>query len=637
MERLSAYSLTLLTQPALRALIASTGARIVPPWAAADAVAGWGRKRAAERGIAAARRRGLPFVSFEDAPLRGLLPGQGVGWGCIRDRQGIYFDCSTPSDLEDLLNAPREPTGEAEDALELMRHYRLSKYNGWDADGVPKDRFVLIVDQSRGDASVTGAGATEETFRTMILAARAAHPGVPLAIRAHPAGSGYLSETPGVAAEVLSPRTNPWDLLDRAEAVYTVSSQLGFEAILAGHRPHVFGGAFYAGWGLTEDRVRLPRRETRLSVLQLFDAVMLRYAHWADPVTQTPCSLSHVIEMLAAQARAYRMTSAPMRVYGVRPWKRQQVSRFLSGAKAPVRFAGPAPKRSKVVWASREDVPAQPDARIEDGFVRSRGLGAKLVPPGSLVLDRAGIYFDPHFPSDLEQLIAGSVDLPPAAIARADRLIGRIVAEGVSKYNLAPASLLETPSLLVVGQVEDDASIRRGTGPVRTNAELIRAARAENPEAYLVYRPHPDVAAGLRAGTVDAEREGADRIIADGDITTLWPKVEAVWALTSLAGFEALIRGGPVHCLGAPFDAGWGLTLDRWTEPFAGRREARPRLAALVHACLIDYPMYLDPLSGRHCSVEVALDRLSAAGTGQGASLRLASAALSAGRRWRRG
>jgi len=193
------------------------------------------------------------------------------------------------------------------------------------------------------------------------------------------------------------------------------------------------------------------------------------------------------------------------------------------------------------------------------------------------------------------------------------------------------------PSLLVVGQVEDDASIRRGTGPVRTNAELIRAARAENPEAYLVYRPHPDVAAGLRAGTGDAEREGADRIIADGDITALWPKVEAVWTLTSLAGFEALIRGIPVHCLGAPFYAGWGLTHDRWTEPFAGRREARPRLAALVHACLIDYPMYLDPLSGWHCSVEVALDRLSAAGTGQGASLRLASAALSAGRRWRRG
>ena len=43
-------------------------------------------------------------------------------------------------------------------------------------------------------------------------------------------------------------------LMEGAVAVYTVSSQLGFEAILAGHRPQVFGQPFYAGWGLSEDR-----------------------------------------------------------------------------------------------------------------------------------------------------------------------------------------------------------------------------------------------------------------------------------------------------------------------------------------------------------------------------------------------
>ncbi|MEL6679009.1 MAG: capsular polysaccharide biosynthesis protein, partial [Pseudomonadota bacterium] len=141
MERLSAYSLTLLTQPSLRRLIAATGSRIVAPWATADAVAVWGRKRAAQRGMAAARRQGLPVVSFEDAPLRGLRPGVGPGWGCVRDRTGIYFDCHAPSDLEILLNSPRPVSSEATNALALVRHYRLSKYNGWSDVTLPDAPF----------------------------------------------------------------------------------------------------------------------------------------------------------------------------------------------------------------------------------------------------------------------------------------------------------------------------------------------------------------------------------------------------------------------------------------------------------------------------------------------------------------
>ncbi|MEL6680816.1 MAG: capsular polysaccharide biosynthesis protein, partial [Pseudomonadota bacterium] len=384
-----------------------------------------------------------------------------------------------------------------------------------------------------------------------------------------------------------------------------------FEAILAGHRPHVFGGAFYAGWGLTEDRVALPRRTGRPSVEQLFDAVIMRYAHWAEPATGEPCTLAHVIEMLAAQARAFRATDGPMRLYAVRPWKRPPVRRFLGAAGAPVRFAGPTGDAREVVWAAREAERPSAVARIEDGFVRSRGLGARLVPPGSLVLDGSGIYFDPHRESDLEHLIAASTDLPRAVLDRAQRLRTQIVAAGVGKYNLPSGKGLPRRSVLVVGQVEDDASIRLGTGPVTTNGDLLKRARTARPDAHLVYRPHPDVAAGLRPGAVDAASRGADLVVEGGDIAPLWPLVDEVWTLTSLAGFEALLRGIQVQCLGAPFYAGWGLTQDHWTEPFAARRTARPSLAGLIHACLIDYPMYLDPLTGTHCSAERAVARIA--------------------------
>ncbi len=79
--------------------------------------------------------------------------------------------------------------------------------------------------------------------------------------------------------------------------------------------------------------------------------------------------------------------------------------------------------------------------------------------------------------------------------------------------------------------------------------------------------------------------------------------------MTSLLGFEALLRGTPVTTLGAPFYAGWGLTRDLGKTP--ARRQARPTLPGLVHAALIGYPRYLDPVTGRPCPVEVAVDRLA--------------------------
>jgi capsular polysaccharide export protein len=58
-------------------------------------------------------------------------------------------------------------------------------------------------------------------------------------------------------------------------------------------------------------------------------------------------------------------------------------------------------------------------------------------------------------------------------------------------------------------------------------------------------------------------------------------QVNEVWTMTSLLGFEALIRGKSVTCLGLPFYCGWGLTRDRQEVP---RRHARPDILGLIHA-----------------------------------------------------
>jgi capsular polysaccharide export protein len=250
--------------------------------------------------------------------------------------------------------------------------------------------------------------------------------------------------------------------------------------------------------------------------------------------------------------------------------------------------------------------------RIEDGFVRSRGLGANLIPPLSLVCDDLGIYYDPGQESRLETLIAASVNLPQHDRDRAERLIARLTKAGLSKYNIGGdpggVPLSGGRNILVPGQVEDDASIRFGTSDVASNAALLAATRAANPAANILYKPHPDVEAGLRRGACPEAREHADGILTNTDPVAALAKVDEVWTMTSLLGFEALLRGKRVTCLGTPFYAGWGLTDDR-AAPVA-RRAALPDIIALAHAVLIDYPRYFDPVTGLACPVEVIIDRL---------------------------
>lgn len=608
-----------------------------------DGVAVWGRSPHAWRGEAVAARRGVPVVRIEDAFLRSLRPGRAgdAPLGLMIDGRGVHFDGASPSDLEHLLATHSLDDSNlltrARDGMGRIRALDLSKYNIHDETPPPPPGYVLVVDQTRGDASVRHSGADETAFGGMLARAIEDHPGARIVIKAHPETAlglrkGHFSPALPDRVSLLTAPVSPWRLLEGAIAVYTLSSQMGFEAILAGHRPHVFGQPFYAGWGLTQDENPVPRRRRSLTRTQLFAAAMILAPTWYDPCRDRLCSFEEAVDQLEAETRAFRQDRAGHVAAGMRLWKRGWMQRQF-GREKPVTFiddpakaAAPADRfgRNLMVWAGKlPEGWSEPALRVEDGFLRSRGLGAELVPPLSLVVDDLGIYYDPGRESRLERLILSPP--PPGGLARAARLRERIVATGVSKYNL-PGSLPDLPAdlppgrrILVPGQVEDDASIRLGAGEVRTNLDLLRAARAANPDAVLIYKPHPDVEAGLRPGRIAAaDLAGLADAVAEGaDPVALIAACDAVWTMTSLLGFEALLRGKAVTCLGAPFYAGWGLTRDLGPVP-ARRRQAadghplpRPSLDQLVHAALIAYPRYFDPESGRPCPPEVALERLA--------------------------
>ncbi|WP_254247216.1 capsular polysaccharide biosynthesis protein [Loktanella salsilacus] len=630
LRRLFVYNGGFLTQTRVRRILALAGWDIslgLP--SDGDTVGVWGHSPTAPRGEAVAAKHAAPIVRVEDAFLRSVLPGRDgePPMGLVIDSRGMHYDPAQPSDLECILRD--DPLGDtalldrARAAMDDIARAHLSKYNAFDpALPAPEPGYVLVIDQTRGDAAVAASKADSNTFREMLFYAQTDHPNARIIIKTHPettAGhrQGYFTD------QYADPRItlcddpiSPHALLAGAVAVYTVSSQLGFEAILAGHKPVVFGQPFYMGWGLTDDRMPLDRRQRRLTRAQLFAGAMILYPTWYDPYRDTLCELEDVITALGAQARAWRDDHTGWTGHKLSLWKRSPLQKVF-GQQLPMRFTkddtAAVDSRRHMIWASK--APQDTDmVRIEDGFLRSRGLGADLIPPLSLVLDPVGIYYDPTQPSQLETLIAAACDLPAGARARADRLIAKLIKAGLSKYNLGTTDPLRgLPAgrrILVPGQVADDASIRLGTSDVTTNADLLRAARAANPAAVVLYKPHPDVEKGLRNGAVPDAADYADAVLSGMDAITAIGLVDEVWTMTSTLGFEALLRGKRVTCLGTPFYAGWGLTDDR-AMPIP-RRAANPDLTALVHAVLIDYPRYFDPVTGLPCPVEVVVDRLIA-------------------------
>ncbi|WP_375259828.1 capsular polysaccharide biosynthesis protein [Citreimonas sp.] len=628
-------------------MLRGAGWQVALGWPGPDGFVGvWGASPVAHRGEAVARRTGATLVRIEDAFLRSLHPGRlgEAPLGILIDGKGVHFDASRPSELEELLAThPLDDAAllaRARAGIARMRAGHLSKYSATRPDiEPPAPGYVLVVDQVRGDASVRASGADRARFLEMLTFARQENPGARIVLRTHPETArglrpGHFTPADCAAGITLHDApVSPWALLDGATAVYTVSSQLGFEAILAGHRPRVFGTPFYAGWGLSADETALPRRTRTLTRAQLFAAAMILYPRWHDSYRDRAATFEEALDAIEAQARAWREDRAGWVASGMRLWKRKPLQRFFGRTRRVV-FAEPpraaqiaeATGRRRMAWGAGSD-----DAvRVEDGFLRSRGLGAALVPPLSLVLDEDGIYYDPAQPSRLERLIAESHGLRDDERLRAEKVIARIRASGLSKYNLGGArpDLPAGRRVLVVGQVEDDASVRLGSPETRTNAALLERARSERPDAVLLYKPHPDVEAGLRAGRVEAPGRWADAVLAEAAIAPLLEQVDEVWTMTSLAGFEALLRGVAVTTLGAPFYAGWGLTRDLGPVPARRLAGPRPNLAGLAHATLIGYPRYLDPVTGHACPVEVALDRLeSGQALPRGPALRVLSKA----------
>ena len=412
---------------------------------------------------------------------------------------------------------------------------------------------------------------------------------------------------------------DPWHMLANANHVIApANSEVALIAALLDKPVTCIGSGRYAA---------LDQSRAGPTTLQdvWADHCIAPYA-WQDCFTGQPMAFADAIYLCAFWRDLIASNQNIVAALGMAFWKQSTVAPLLWNGDHDTQFIDHAPEHMGdtdvlAIWRSRMDTSAVHDierralqiAEVEDGFIRSVGLGADCVPPLSIVVDRAGIYFDPAQSSDLEGILVQG-GFSAETLERARRLRHIIVEQGISKYAVATGAsqrrCVDRRHVLVTGQVEDDRSVQSGGGAVQTNLELLSRVRTNAPDAYILYKPHPDVEAGHRKGSIPDQtaRELANEIVRDESIGALITMVDEVHVNTSLAGFEALLRDRPVTTYGVPFYAGWGLTTDLGVVP--KRRGIQRTLDELVAGALLVYPRYLDPDTGLPCPPEVLMERL---------------------------
>lgn len=422
------------------------------------------------------------------------------------------------------------------------------------------------------------------------------------------------ASTSGIEGRQLPDGCDPWALVVQARAVHAApEDEL---ALIAGL--------------LAVPVIDADGRRVDPALLRAGLKARLAAARYRDCFTGAPVDVTQVIAQLADWRRHLDGNRGISAASGMAFWKREAIGHFLwDGLRKPPFLSAPRGLRrarreggALAVWPSRVPPGTAAEAaaagvgiaQVEDGFLRSRGLGAALHPPGSVVVDRTGIYYDARKANDLETLLA-THNFPPALVGRAARLRARVCAAGVTKYGPQAGEMIGLPAgrrtILAVGQVEDDLSVRFGGAGVSGNLDFLTRVRRAEPDAWIVYRPHPDVQAGHRKGhlpdaTVLAH---ADAIDTGAPLMQLVQTVDEVHVLSSLTGFEALMRGCAVAVHGMPFYAGWGLTRD--FAEVTGRRGRQLSVDQLVAAALILYPRYIDPVTRLPCGPEVMVDRMA--------------------------
>ncbi len=614
-------------------------------------VIGWGNKENTKKARDFAKENHYPYFNIEDGFIRsvGLGVKKAPPFSVVIDDLGMYYDATKPSRLETILqeydfDSDEELITQADQAIRLLQRFKISKYN---INGVaPEEEIersnkkkILVIAQTAGDMSLKYGCCNQFTTIDIINAAIKENPEADIYVKIHPDVISGKKESDIKIAHIpsscrlLTLDMNPFSLLEHMDKVYTKTSQMGFEALLLDKECVCFGLPFYSGWGLTDDRVECPRRQRELTVKKIFAAAYILYAHYFNPYLGKNSDIIDTLYTIKRYKDIEEVNGASLLFHGFPPWKQLYHRYFFKSNQRNRMMFCSSTKKIKanesqsnarlLIWSKKENQELQeylqttslPIYRVEDGFIRSVSLGSDLTMPYSLVVDSRGLYIDPSQESDLEHIYNNyAFQAHTRLLTRARKVANDIVNAKLSKYNYAPHGNMEIDRdqydkvILIPGQVADDASILLG-GYGMDNLTLMQLVRERNPEAYLIYKPHPDVVVGNRKGDLpnDLVLQSCNAIITDISIDSCITMADEIHTITSLCGFDGIIRDKKVYTYGMPFYAGWGLTEDYHT---CERRKRVLSKDELVAGALLLYPRYVHPTTKELCEIERVLEAI---------------------------
>ncbi|ECP5952100.1 capsular polysaccharide biosynthesis protein [Campylobacter jejuni] len=618
-----------------------------------DLFFGWGRKKSGLKAMNLAKKYNTKFILLEDGFIRSLNLGveNSPSFSMVKDDIGIYYDATMPSKLENLLNTYEfkgEEIKQAKKAIELIKKYKISKYNN-NLD-IPDDYFqkdekrVLIITQTANDASLEFGLAKDFKTVDMIKDAIKENPDSKIYIKIHPdVLSGKKQSDLDINSLpkeciLISENFNPIALLEFFDKVYTKTSGMGFEALIQECECVCYGMPFYAGWGLTKDKLECKRRMQKRSLEEVFYAAYILYSEYFNPYLNQKSNIFDTIQTLAKYKDIEKANSNRLFMLGFTLWKRYFIKPFFKAKNNEIIFLNSIKSLARYklkeddkffIWGKKYDentlknlllVKAKEQnltsftpkvSLVEDGFIRSISLGSDLTRPFSLIVDDKGLYIDPNKVSKLEELLQNEI-FDKNMLNRAKNIIKTLLENRFSKYNglkhedLKINAKIGQKVILIPAQVEDDASMILGGFGLST-LDLLKEVRSKNQDAYIIFKPHPDVLSGNRVGLKDETLilEFCDEIVKDCSIDSAIKIADEIHTITSTSGFDALLRAKKVFTYGMPFYAGWGLTKDKYR---CERRTRKLSLEELVAGALITYPRYINPKTKTLCEIEVCLD-----------------------------
>lgn len=600
-----------------------------------------------------AKENNIAYYRVEDGFIRSVQLGaeKTVPISICIDSQSLYYDATGKSDLEDLLNtydfeSDQKLMDRARGCMKKLKALNISKYNHVTSKnihtvyGEKTRKRILVIGQVEDDQSIKRGCAKKVTNNDLVWIAAIENQDAEIIYKPHPDvlfGKRLMQSDPNDVKHIAKVITEPLSLVDAFETidhVYTITSLSGFEALMRGIPVTTFGAPFYSGWGLTDDRQIVGRRKRNLKIEEIFAAAYILYPRYMNPFTKEFISVDDAIELLRIM-RDFESKREPEQNKTISTQRKsefwdipeesnanigilskgiQEIPNLQSFLKGRVKFNpqkaediqlvagwGLKPSAQKALLYSEEH--RIPYISLEDGFIRSLGLGVEDSPPLSICIDHIGIYYDATRPSRLEYILENHGWEDEELIRQARSAMDFILSNYISKYNHAPMidknrfEMDGRERVLVVDQTLGDMSITLGMANQDRFNEMYQQARTDNPNARIYIKTHPDVISGKKQGnitSIDID-ELTTFIYDDCNPLSLLENVEKVYVVTSQLGFEALMMNKEVFCFGMPFYAGWGLTNDQLV---CERRTEKRTIEELFAAAYLIYPRYIHPNTG---------------------------------------